>query len=50
VLTSIKAAIEAAIEAKYPSARVKRASTETDGKSADVYEAKVTKSDRSPRC
>jgi len=46
VLTSIKAAIEA----KYPSARVNRASTETDGKSADVYEAKVTKSDRSPRC
>ncbi len=31
--------------AAYPGATVKRASTETDGKSTDAYEAKVTKSD-----
>jgi hypothetical protein len=40
-LTSVTDAVVAA----YPGATVDRASTETDGKSTDAYEAKVTKSD-----
>lgn len=39
--------ITTAIVAKYPGATVDRASTETDGKSTDAYEAKVTKGDGS---
>jgi uncharacterized membrane protein YkoI len=37
--------ITSAITAKYPGATVDRASTETDGKSTDAYEAKITKAD-----
>jgi uncharacterized membrane protein YkoI len=37
--------VKAAVEAKLPGSTVDRASTETDGKSTDAYEAKVTKSD-----
>jgi uncharacterized membrane protein YkoI len=37
--------IQTAVAAKYPGATVNRASTETDGKSTDAYEAKVTKAD-----
>jgi uncharacterized membrane protein YkoI len=37
--------VKAAVEAKLPGSTVNRASTETDGKSTDAYEAHVTKSD-----
>jgi hypothetical protein len=34
-----------AVTAAYPGATVKRASTETDGKSTDAYKAKVVEAD-----
>jgi uncharacterized membrane protein YkoI len=37
--------VKAAILAKYPGATIKRASTETDGKATDAYEAHVVKAD-----
>jgi uncharacterized membrane protein YkoI len=37
--------ITSAVKAKYSGSTVDRASTETDGKAGDAYEAKITKSD-----